>query len=121
MQAMLPRSLGRKSCGYAGLERSMMQSSSRESGVTGNAHQLSTRTSLFSTRYAQAIHVRDLVFVKRTPDSTYLGTGADSRVGLASAPAMKMQPAASLPTKRSYRAPRVPLHAPGKQRHAITV
>jgi len=66
----------------------MMQSSSTPAGVTGIAPQLSTRTSLFSTRYAHALQVRDPVFVKRARGVSYVGTGADSRVGLASAPAM---------------------------------
>ena len=66
-----------------------MQSSSMCAGVTGNAPQLSTRTSLFSTRYAHAVQVRDPIFVKRAVEGTYVRTGADSRVGLASAPAMK--------------------------------
>lgn len=68
-----------------------MQSSSCGRGVTGFGFQLSTRTSLFSTRYAHALQVRDLDFVKRTRRATYLGTGADSRVGLASAPALQKQ------------------------------
>jgi len=110
-----------------------MQSSSSQFRVTGIAQQLSTRTSLFSTRYAHAIHVRDLVFVKHTPASTYLGTGADSRVDLASAPAMKM-PARfarvqsdleslalvrSLPLLSPHT--RLPRHAPRATRHALTV
>lgn len=104
----------------------MMHSSSSESRVTGNAPQLSTRTSLFSTRHPHAIHVRDLVFVKLTDCSTYLGTGADSRVDLPSAPAMMMmQPPAvsiSLPIKGAvYYAPRKQRHAPRVTLHAITV
>ena len=77
-----------KSFADAGLGRFQMQSSSSRAGVTGNAPQLSTRTSLFSTRYAHALQVRDPIFVKRAAEGTYLGTGVDSRVGLASAPAM---------------------------------
>jgi hypothetical protein len=80
-----------KSCAHAGLENGMMQSSSRRRLVTGMGRELSTGTSLFSTRYAHALQVRDLVFVKRTQRSTYRRTGADSRVGLASAPAFPMQ------------------------------
>ena len=68
-----------------------MQNSSSRGGVTGICHQLSTRTSLFSTQYAHALQVRDLFFVNRTRGGTYLGTGADSRVVLASAPAIPMQ------------------------------
>src|SRR5690242_480005 len=78
-----------KSFADVGLERVMMQSSSSCGGVTGIAPHLSTRTSLFSTRYAHALQVRDPVFVKRTRRTSYVRTGADSRVGLASAPAMR--------------------------------
>jgi len=81
-----------------------MQSSSCRGGVTGIGPELFTRTSLFSTRYAHALQVRDLDFVKRGRRVTYLGTGADSRVGLASAPAMKLIPL-SLPP-HFLRAPR---------------
>jgi hypothetical protein len=71
-----------------------MQNSSSRGGVTDISHQLSTQTSLFSTQCAHALQVRDLFFVNRTRPSTYHGTGADSRVGLASAPAIPMQVAA---------------------------
>jgi hypothetical protein len=68
-----------------------MQVSSSIRGVTGNHSQLSTRTILFSTRYRQALHVRDLDFVRLFHKCTYGGTGADSRVVLASAPALPNQ------------------------------
>ena len=61
------------------------------SGVTGLVPQLSTRQILFSTRYRQALHVRDLDFVRVFHKCTYRRTGADSRVGLASAPAFPNQ------------------------------
>ena len=89
----------------------MMQSSSRHAGVTGIAPHLSTRTSLFSTRFAHALQVRDPIFVKRAPGATYLGTGVDSRVDLASAPAMKPASMSVLP-RIPRPAPRVPF-APG--------
>jgi hypothetical protein len=60
-------------------------------GVTGYPQGLSTRTGLFSTRYRQALHVRELDFVRLFHKCTYRGTGADSRVGLASAPAFPIQ------------------------------
>lgn len=63
--------------------------------VTGTPQELSTRTRLFSTRRVRALQVRDLDFVRSTGQGTYRGTGADSRVGLASAPAFPIQVAVS--------------------------
>ena len=60
-------------------------------GVTGFPHYFSTRPELFSTRYRHRLHVRDVDFVRLFHKCTYRGTGADSRVGLASAPAFPIQ------------------------------
>ena len=68
-----------------------MQISTSFGGVTGYPPQLSTRTRLFSTRYRQALHVRDVDFVRLFHKCTYRGTGADSRVPLPSAPAFPIQ------------------------------
>ena len=65
----------------------MERHSFTRTAVTGNPAQLSTRTSLFSTDWEVALHVRDIDFVRLFHICTYIGTGADSRVGLASAPA----------------------------------
>src|SRR5689334_23182929 len=101
----------------------MMQSSSRCAGVTGIPPQLSTRTSLLSTRYAHALQVRDLVFVKRTRRTSYLGTGVDSRVDLASAPAMMATVEFTPPTLHAAPAThtRPATHAPQPAFRAITV
>src|SRR5690348_4960392 len=64
-----------------------MRISSSNSSVTGYRAGLSTRARLFSTRHPQALHVRDVDFVRLFHKCTYNGTGADSRVVLASAPA----------------------------------
>src|SRR5207302_10619002 len=68
-----------------------MLSLSSAVGVTGYSHHLSTRTSLFSTRSAHALHVRDLDFVRLFHKCTYRGTGVDSRVALVSAPAFPVE------------------------------
>ena len=68
-----------------------MQISTSFGGVTGYPPQLSTRTRLFSTRYRQALHVRDVDFVRLFHKCTYHGTGVDSRVALVSAPAFPVQ------------------------------
>jgi len=68
-----------------------MQISGYQSGVTGLVSQLSTRPISFSTRYRHQLHVRDVDFVRVFHKCTYGGTGADSRVGLASAPAFPNQ------------------------------
>jgi hypothetical protein len=72
-----------------------MHISSSNRGVTGYGSRLSTRTRLFSTQHPHALHVRDLDFVRLFHKCTYDGTGADSRVGLASAPAFPIQVAVS--------------------------
>ena len=55
--------------------------------VTGDRPELSTRTSLFSTPFVEALQLRDVNFVSSRVDRSYRGTGADSRARLASAPA----------------------------------
>jgi hypothetical protein len=87
-----------------------MQISTCLGGVTGYPQGLSTRTGLFSTRYRQALHVRDLDFVRVFHKCTYRGTGADSRVVLPSAPAMQSTAIFILP---ALNAPRATLHASG--------
>jgi hypothetical protein len=72
-------------------------------GVTGYPQHFSTQPRLFSTRYRPALHVRDLDFVRLFHKCTYRGTGADSRVGLASAPAMQRTAVSTPPTRNAQR------------------
>src|SRR6476646_6333877 len=76
-----------------------MQISTCSNGVTGSPQHLSTGPILFSTRYRHRLHVRDVDFVRLFHKCTYRGTGADSRVGLASAPAFPIQVAVSKPSE----------------------
>ena len=69
--------------------------------ITGAYPQLSTRPSLFSTRRDAVIHVRDVDFPSRDVDSVYVGTGADSRVPVASAPAIPQVPRLSMFSMRA--------------------
>src|SRR5438046_10396996 len=89
-------------------------------GVTGSPQGLSTRTGLFSTRYRQALHVRDIDFVRLFHKCTYHGTGADSRVGLASAPAFPKQVVAV--PKRAFvvGSPAAPSSRPNRSRSSVS-
>lgn len=69
--------------------------------ITGAYPHLSTRPSLFSTRRDEVIHVRDVDFPSCDVDSVYIGTGADSRVPVASAPAIPKVPRLSMSSMRA--------------------
>jgi len=109
---------------FAGVELggSPMRSSSFVGHVTSGPRQLSTRTSLFSTLAAPALHVRDVDFVRVVHISTYVGTGADSRVGLASAPAIPMQvPAVSNGSSRQPQRPTRYTSRPSRSRPRASI
>ena len=85
---------------FAGVElgRRPMRSSSFVGHDASSPRQLSTRTSLFSTRQVLPLQVRDVDFVRVVHISTYIGTGADSRVPVACPPALMKVVAVPVPT-----------------------
>lgn len=94
-----------------------MQSSSSNQVVISRSRQLSTRTSLFSTFELLPLQVRDVDFVRVVHFSTYQGTGVESRVVLASAPAMPLI-VVSIPPASPRRTPRAPQPAARAGTHA---
>ena len=72
---------------------------------------MSTRTSLFSTRPVPPLQVRDVDFVRVVHISTYLGTGVESRVPVASAPAMLLTDLSAFPASFTRHAPLTTRHA----------
>ena|SRR5689334_21128330 len=89
-----------------------MSSSSLNHGGIGRSTRLSRRTSLFSTLSVPALQVRDVDFVRVVHFCTYQGTGVESRVGLASAPAMLLLTEVSIPpARRSLRPRRIDLES----------
>src|SRR5205814_8580158 len=97
-----------------------MHSSSSAVGVTGYPHQLSTQTSLFSTRHPHALHVRDIDFVRLFHKCTYHGTGVDSRVSLASAPAFPKQVVAVPRPPFLVGSPAAPSSRPNRSRSSVS-